>query len=178
MWAEVGCSMPRWKFWEPVFDSYSLPMAVATTDAHDDPQSLAVSLPEWSRSRDSQQPVLDMQCQQEIQFCLGKSLKFYQYCLLPQHNLVQRLAYFFGVKGQIANIPLFIFLNKCLKKILSSRLHKNKLQAKFSLSLPMPLPSPYWYKRHLLLSASFFSTIKENLCVHALLCPTLCGFGL
>lgn len=178
MWAEVGCSMPRWKFWEPVFDSYSLPMAVATMDAHDDPQSLAVSLPEWSRSRDSQQPVLDMQCQQEIQFCLGKSLKFYQYCLLPQHNLVQRLAYFFGVKGQIANIPLFIFLNKCLKKILSSRLHKNKLQAKFSLSLPMPLPSPYWYKRHLLLSASFFSTIKENLCVHALLCPTLCGFGL
>lgn len=178
MWAEVGCSMPRWKFWEPVFDSYSLPMAVATTDAHDDPQSLAVSLPEWSRSRDSQQPVWDMQCQQEIQFCLGKSLRFYQYCLLPQHNLVQRLAYFFGVKGQIANIPLFIFLNKRLKKILSSRLHKNKLQAKFSLSLPMPLPSPYWYKRHLLLSASLFSTIKENLCVHALLCPTLCGFGL
>lgn len=118
MWAEVGCFMPRWKFWEPVFNSYSLAMAVATTETHNDTQSLSASLPEWSRSKDSQRPVLDMQCQQEIHFCLGKSLRFYRYYLLPQHNLDQRLAYFGGVKGQIANIPPFIFLNKCLKKFL------------------------------------------------------------
>ena len=96
----------------------SLPMAVATMGAHSDTQSLSVSLPEWSRSRDSPQPVSDMQGQQEIHFCLGKSLRFSKCCLLPQHNLVQRLAYFFWVKSQIANIPLFIFLNKRLKKFL------------------------------------------------------------
>ena len=140
MWAEVVCFMSRWKFWEPVFISpYSLPVAVAAVEAYNDTRSLSVWLPEWSGSRDSQQPVLDMQCQEEIHFCLTKPLR-YKYCLLPQHNLVQRLAYFFG-KRPDSKYSTFYFSKQAFKTILRSRLHKNKLQNRFGPSFPMPLPS-------------------------------------